>query len=137
LVEFEYRRGGTLAYLAAWGVHHARLFGRCEPKPGIEPFGRLVEQVMSTEPYASANTVFCVDNGSSHAGQRSSTDARTPTRRAADPPSDPCGMAEPDRDLLLDPAAQSADTQRLRRPRRARRADHGVRGPLPHGRRAV
>jgi DDE superfamily endonuclease len=72
LVEFEYRRGGTLAYLAAWDVHHARLFGRCEPKTGIEPFGRLVEQVMSTEPYASAKTVFwIVDNGSSHAGQRS------------------------------------------------------------------
>jgi len=72
LVEFEYNRGGTLAYLAAWDVHHARLFGRCEPKTGIEPFGRLVEQVMSTEPYASAKTVFWVlDNGSSHAGQRS------------------------------------------------------------------
>ena len=72
LVEFEYRRGGTLAYLAAWDVHHARLFGRCEEKTGIEPFGRLVEQVMSSEPYASAKTVFwIVDNGSSHAGQRS------------------------------------------------------------------
>jgi hypothetical protein len=72
LVEFEYRRGGTLAYLAAWDVHHARIFGRCEPKTGIEPFGRLVEQVMTTEPYASAKAVFwIVDNGSSHAGQRS------------------------------------------------------------------
>jgi hypothetical protein len=71
-VEFEYKRGGTLAYLAAWDVHHARLFGRCEPKTGIEPFGRLVEQVMSSEPYASARRVFwIVDNGSSHAGQRS------------------------------------------------------------------
>ena len=70
LVEFEYKRGGTLAYLAAWDVHHARLFGRCEQKTGIEPFGRLVEQVMSREPYASAKTVFwIVDNGSSHAGQ--------------------------------------------------------------------
>jgi DNA-binding CsgD family transcriptional regulator len=36
LVEFEYRRGSTLAYLAAWDVHHARIFGRCEPKTGIE-----------------------------------------------------------------------------------------------------
>jgi hypothetical protein len=70
--EFEYRRGGTLAYLAAWDVHHARLCGRTEPKTGIEPFGRLVEQVMTSEPYASARTVFwIVDNGSSHAGQRS------------------------------------------------------------------
>ena len=70
--EFDYRRGGTLAYLAAWDVHHARLFGRCEPKTGIKPFGRLVEQVMTSEPYASARTVFwIVDNGSSHAGQAS------------------------------------------------------------------
>ena len=72
LVEFEYRRGGTLAYLAAWDVHHANLFDRVEPKTGIEPFGRLVEQVMSTEPYASARRVFwIVDNGSSHAGNTS------------------------------------------------------------------
>ena len=72
LVEFEYRRHGTIAYLAAWDVHHARLFGRCEAKTGIEPFGRLVEQVMSTEPYRSAKTVFwVVDNGSSHAGKTS------------------------------------------------------------------
>jgi hypothetical protein len=72
LVEFEYRRGGTLAYLAAWDVHHATLFDRVEPKTGIAPFGRLVEQVMTCEPYASARRVFwIVDNGSSHAGRRS------------------------------------------------------------------
>ena len=72
LVEFEYRRGGTLTYLAAWDVHHAKLFDRVEPKTGIEPFGRLVEQVMTTEPYASARRVFwIVDNGSSHAGKTS------------------------------------------------------------------
>jgi hypothetical protein len=72
LVEFEYKRGGTLAYLAAWDVDHARIFGRCEPKTGIKPFGRLVEQVMNTEPYKSAKTVFwIVDNGSSHAGKTS------------------------------------------------------------------
>ena len=71
-VEHEYERGGALAYLAAWDVHHARLFGRCEPSTGIEPFGRLVAQVMTTEPYASACRVFwVVDNGSSHRGQAS------------------------------------------------------------------
>lgn len=70
--EFEYQRGGTLAYLAAWDVYHANLFGRVEEKTGIEPFGRLVEEVMATEPYASARRVFRVlDNGSSHAGQAS------------------------------------------------------------------
>jgi transposase len=71
-VEHEYERGGALAYLAAWDVHHARLFGRCEPTTGIEPFGRLVAQVMTTEPYCSARRVFwVVDNGSSHRGQAS------------------------------------------------------------------
>ena len=35
-------------YLAAWDVHHARLFGRCEPTTGIAPFGRLVAQVMTS-----------------------------------------------------------------------------------------
>jgi transposase len=71
-VEHEYDRGGALAYLAAWDVHHARLFGRLEPTTGIAPFGRLVEQVMTVEPYASAKRVFwVVDNGSSHRGQAS------------------------------------------------------------------
>ncbi len=70
--EFEYHRNGTLAYLAAWDVHHANLFDRIEPRTGIDPFDRLVEQVMSTEPYASARTVYwIVDNGSSHAGKTS------------------------------------------------------------------
>jgi hypothetical protein len=35
--------------------------------PGIASFSRLVEQVMTSEPYASTNRVFwIVDNGSSH-----------------------------------------------------------------------
>jgi hypothetical protein len=70
-VEHEYDRGGALAYLAAWDVHRAKVFGRCEPTTGIEPFTRLVDQVMTTEPYASARRVYwVVDNGSSHRGQR-------------------------------------------------------------------
>ncbi len=70
-VEHEYDRGGALAYLAAWDVHRAKVFGRCEPTTGIVPFGRLVDQVMTAEPYASARRVFwVVDNGSSHRGQR-------------------------------------------------------------------
>ncbi len=71
-VEHEYARGGALAYLAAWDVHRAKLFGRCEPQTGIAPFGRLVEAVMTSEPYASARRVFwVVDNGSSHRGPTS------------------------------------------------------------------
>src|ERR1700681_2439543 len=71
-VEHEYARGGALAYLAAWDVHRAKVFGRCEETTGIEPFDRLVEQVMTCKPYASARRVFwVVDNGSSHRGQAS------------------------------------------------------------------
>ena len=68
-VEHEYQRGGALAYLAAWDVHRAKVFGRCEPTTGIVPFGNLVEQVMTQEPYVSARRVFWIlDNGSSHRG---------------------------------------------------------------------
>lgn len=66
-VENEYRRHGTLAYLAAYDVHHARVIGRCETTTGIKPFTKLVEQVMTTQPYATAKRVFwVVDNGASH-----------------------------------------------------------------------
>ena len=69
-VENEYKRGGALAYLAAWDVRRAKVFGRCEQTTGIEPFGRLIEQVMTQEPYASAHRVFWIlDNGSSHRGK--------------------------------------------------------------------
>jgi len=71
-VEHDYRRGGALAYLAAWDVHRGQVIGRCEDTTGIEPFARLVTQVMTAEPYASADRVFwIVDNGSSHRGQAS------------------------------------------------------------------
>lgn len=71
-VEHEYERRGALAYLAAWDCGRAKLFARCETTTGIEPFRRLVHQVMSTEPYASADRVFwIVDNGSSHRGTNS------------------------------------------------------------------
>jgi hypothetical protein len=69
-VNHEYDRGGALAYLAAYDVHRARVFGHCAAKTGIVPFMTLVEQVMTQEPYASAKRVFwVVDNGSSHRGQ--------------------------------------------------------------------
>jgi hypothetical protein len=68
-VEHDYDRGGALAYLAAWDVHREQVTGRCEDTTGIAPFARLVAQVMTTEPYASAERVFwIVDNGSSHRG---------------------------------------------------------------------
>jgi hypothetical protein len=37
-VNHTYGRGGALAYLAAYDVHHAKALGRTEPKTGIDPF---------------------------------------------------------------------------------------------------
>lgn len=71
-VEHEYERRGAIAYLAAWDVGRGQVMGRCEDTTGIVPFGRLVEQVMTAEPYVSAKRVFwIVDNGSSHRGKAS------------------------------------------------------------------
>lgn len=70
-VNHDYHRRGAVAYLAAYDVHRAKVFGRCEDTTGITPFEALVEQVMTQEPYRSARRVFwVVDNGSSHRGQK-------------------------------------------------------------------
>jgi len=70
-VEFEYERKGALAYMAAWDVRRAKVFGRCESTTGIESYHRLVNLVMGREPYRSARRVFWItDNGSSHRGER-------------------------------------------------------------------
>jgi transposase len=70
-VEHEYFRDGAWTYLAAWDVHRAKVFGRCEIKSGIAPIDRLVSEVMSQEPYKSAHRVFWImDNCSAHRGQK-------------------------------------------------------------------
>ncbi len=75
-VEHTYKRKGALSYLAALdigrrGGRRPRVFGRSESRGGIASFDRLVRQVMTREPYASARRVFwIVDNGSSHRGQK-------------------------------------------------------------------
>nr|WP_245939197.1 transposase [Actinacidiphila glaucinigra] len=68
-VNHEYGRGGALAYRAAYDVHRAKVFGRCEVTTGITPFMALVEQVMTTEPYAR-RVFWIVDYGSSHRGKK-------------------------------------------------------------------
>jgi hypothetical protein len=68
-VNHDYDRGGALAYLAAYDVGQAKVYGRCAPSTGIKPFMALVAQIMTQQPHASAQRVFwIVDNGSSHRG---------------------------------------------------------------------
>jgi hypothetical protein len=70
-VEHEYRRHGTCAYLAAWDVRQARLFGHVVERATIERFDAFVGFVMAHEPYRSARRVFwVVDNGTLHRGER-------------------------------------------------------------------
>ena len=70
-VESEYKRHGTCAYLAAWDVHGARLFGEMVDRISIAAFDALVAQVMAQPPYCSARRVFwVVDNGTIHRGRR-------------------------------------------------------------------
>src|SRR5271157_3650688 len=70
-IEHEYFREGAWTYLAAWDVHRAKRFGRCEKKSGIAPTHRLMAEVMSQEPYKSAHRVFWImHNVSAHRGQR-------------------------------------------------------------------
>jgi len=55
----------------------AGVIGRSERKGGILAFDRLVWQVMTKEPYASARRVFwIVDNGSDHRGKHRSIGCR-------------------------------------------------------------
>lgn len=71
-IESEYDRKGALQYLAAWDVRRGMVLGRCEAKTGIEPFGRLVDQILIHDAYRDAERFFLiVDNGSSHRGQAS------------------------------------------------------------------
>jgi hypothetical protein len=78
-VAAKYKRGGALQYLAAWDVQRGRVLGRCEPRTGIEPFGRLVRQVMEHPDYrrpfgrgdVRSRVFWVADNGSSPRGDAS------------------------------------------------------------------
>jgi 2,3,4,5-tetrahydropyridine-2,6-dicarboxylate N-succinyltransferase len=131
-IEHEYDRGGSLAHLAAWDVHQAKIFGRCESTTGIEAFGRLVEGVMTTEPYASARRVYwVVDNGSSHRGD-AAVDRMQPRWSNARLVQLPIHASWLNQVEIYFPhhPAKSAYSQRLRRPRRGRTASVCLRRPL-------
>jgi transposase len=113
-VEHEYARAGAWASIAAWDVHRAKLFGRCERKTGIVRFERLVAQVMRQEPYRSARRVFwIVDNGSSHRGQRAAAPlARQVAQHHPRPHPGPRQLAQPNRGVSLWRRAHQAEARR-------------------------
>jgi transposase len=93
-INHDYKRGGALAYLAAYDVHRAQVFGQCAASSGIEPFMALAEHVMTQEPYASAKRVFwIVDNAPPTGARPRSTGwpSVSPTRSWCIPRSTPPG----------------------------------------------
>ncbi|MEZ7005113.1 hypothetical protein ACBR37_16455 [Streptomyces sp. AD55] len=131
-VNHTYGRGGALAYLAAYDVHAAKVFGRCEKTTGIDPFMNLVTQVMTREPSASAKRVFwVVDNRLLPPRQEGCRPVvgRLPERGADLHPSARF-LAEPSGDLLLRRAAQGRPPQRLHRPRSGQGPAPSLRSPL-------
>jgi len=108
LVEHEYVRSGTLAHLAAYDVHSARVFGRSEPSTGIVPFNARLDRVMTIEPCASAGRVFwIVDIGSSHNGWTAAKRPNDAYPTLHDPPAGTRVLAQPGRDLLLSRPTQA------------------------------
>ena len=110
--EFEYRRGGTLAYLAAYDVHQAQVFGRCAPTTGIVPFAELVEQVM-THRALRLGAPGVLDRGQRLFAQRRPLHQHGCgglADRGAGAPAHPRQLAQPDRDLLLNRPTQGDQT---------------------------
>ena len=118
-VEHEYERKGALCYLAAWDARRARIFDRCAPKDGIEPFDALVDQFMSATalPQGAARVP---DRRQRLSAPRPTLD-RPPPRHLAQPDPrphpDPRQLDQPSRDLLQRRPTQGPDPERLRRPR--------------------
>jgi len=112
-IEHAYRRCGAWAYLAAWDVHRAQLFGRCEARNGIAPFDRLVDQVMS-QPPLPASAARLLDPGPRlgppHSGVRFSLEVEIPDAASCSRPR-PCELVKSNRNLLLNPPAQGPYTE--------------------------
>ena len=114
------RACGALQYMAAWDVHRAKIFGHCEPKTGIEPFGRLAAQVIGFRALllGAASVPGCRQRlqPSRPTRLRAAQLARGPTPDPS-PVACPRLLAQPSGDLQLGDPAQSPNSQRLFRPR--------------------
>ncbi|HUJ67459.1 MAG TPA: dienelactone hydrolase family protein [Acidimicrobiales bacterium] len=134
--------GDKNPFLFSYDMHRAALFGPTEATTGIEPFGRLVEQVMTAESYASTTRVFwVVGNGSSHRGRASvdRLEGAWPNLRLIHLPVHASWLNQiwVNRDRLLHHPTQGRGPQRLHQRGRHRRPSRRLRGPLQHHRPAV
>jgi hypothetical protein len=111
-MEHEYKRCGAWAHIAALDVHRAKLFGLCNHSGGILPFDRLLDQVMSQNPYKQARRVFLiVDNGSAHRGLKSVERLQGRYANLTFAHGSACKLAQPDRNLFSHSSTKGSYTQ--------------------------
>ena len=115
-VEHEYERGGAWAYLAAWMSSEPRSTG-VRSRRGHRALRPLGRPGMSREPYASAYRVFWIIDKAPRTAATFPRRLPQAVPRMPEARSGTRELAQPDRDLLLDPAAQSPDAERLPFPR--------------------
>jgi transposase len=100
LVEFEYRRRGTLAHLAAWDVHHASLFDALSPRPSSRS-GGLSSRSRTSVPRSSGSRAAGSTCGSSTSrstppgSTRSSSSSRSSSARRSAPTASPRLIGSP------------------------------------------
>ncbi|MFE9482842.1 hypothetical protein ACFYNM_30050 [Streptomyces spororaveus] len=76
----------ALAYLAAYDVHQARVFGRTEPRTGIDPFMALVAQVtfgVSVSPMSKSSKGRGASSGASYSKSKPTDVGRLSMCRAS------------------------------------------------------
>ena len=132
-VNHEYDRGGALAYLAAYDVHRAKVFGRCDATTGIDAVhgpGRAGHDRKSPTPRPGG----CSGSSTTApptAARPPSTGSTSPLpQRGHGPHPRPRLLAQPGGDLLLRRPAQSRLAQRLHRPRPGPRPARRLRAAL-------
>ncbi len=118
-IEHEYFRCGAWTYIAALDVHHARVFGRCEPKNGIAPFDRAGR---ASDGHARPTTTLVASFGSSTTARSivapkpcsSACGTLYPRPCHARACAGSCQLAQSGRNLLLDSSEKSSHAQRFR-----------------------
>ena len=132
-VESEYRRHGTLAYLAAYDVHRAQVIGHCAPTTGIEPFTELVDQGHDQRAlrHRAAGVLGRRQRLLPPRLDRRRPAAATPsrTRTMVHLPVHASWLNQVEIYFSV-VQRKAAHPRRLRRPRRTRRTDHRIRTPL-------
>ena len=131
--ESEYLRNGTINVFAALRVHSGEVAGMTAPTRNRWDFLAFLDQLEAEVP-AGQRVIAILDNLSTHKTAEVQRLAGRAPALAAGLHAQARQLAQPGRDLLLDPHAQAAAPRPVQRPRRPRHPDARLRrAPQPHG----